>query len=424
MNKRKTLAVAKWEFLRQAKSKQFILTMLVVPAVVVASVVLPTMFVTDGGKETTTLALLDETGLLFDAMARELGEDTPAKGAPRFKILDAARLPADRSALLDSADRALLAGRYDAVVRISRADDSSFACEFRSAGAPAARTLSRVETAFNAARVEFLLSRYDVDPSLVNDLAKRDRVQTVTVESEGAEEFDFKTKFFAAMAAHLAMFFLVVFTALPLARGLGEEKSNRIIEILFSSCAPEELLFGKFIGMAGLAFAQFGLWTALAIAFLGPQLAVALPLESLPVAGAFLVGGYLFYSAVFVGVGALAEDQQSSQQYAGYLTLALVFPVVLLVPIMQNPEGAVSTILSIVPFTAGSTMMIRSFVADPSIGWILASGAMLAAFTVGALWASSRIFAVAMMSAGSKITITTIKRALTASRSSESVRPE
>jgi ABC-2 type transport system permease protein len=172
--------------------------------------------------------------------------------------------------------------------------------------------------------------------------------------------------------------------------------------------------------MAGLAFTQFGLWIGMAIAFLGPRLAVALPLESLPLAAAFLVGGYLFYSAIFVGVGALAEDQHSSQQYAGYVTLTLMFPAVLLVPIMQNPEGAISTTLSIVPFTAGSTMMIRAFVGDPPTVWILASGASLAAFIVLALWASSKIFAVAMMSAGSKVSFATIKRALAASRSSKS----
>jgi len=216
------------------------------------------------------------------------------------------------------------------------------------------------------------------------------------------------------------VFFAILFTIAVqttssfLVNGLVQEKTNRIMEILVTSISPMQLLLGKILGLGTLGFTQVGVWVIVAAGFyvFGPQIeflsifeGVALPVDLILVGVLYFIMGYFFVASILAGIGVIAGSEQQGNQYAVIITMSGYFVnLFVLTRFIEDPNGTVPTILSMIPFTAPMAMVIRvGFTAVP-LPEIALSLAILFVSTLIVAWAAGKVFRWGLLLYGKKIT--------------------
>ena len=234
-------------------------------------------------------------------------------------------------------------------------------------------------------------------------------------------------------------------------RGVMEEKTNRIAEVIISSVKPFELMMGKIIGIGAVGLTQFILWivliislTSVAMGFLpadvqtqvanlqqtngqmvGGGMAQAsesamkiyniqhtIATANWPlIIGCFIfyfIGGYLFYAALFAAVGSTVnEDPQDAQSLMFPITMPLIFSYVITTMVTQNPNTPIAFWASIIPFSSPMVMMARVAYGVPSAVsyWeLILSIAVLVGGFIFTTWLSGRIYRTGILLYGKKVT--------------------
>ena len=171
-------------------------------------------------------------------------------------------------------------------------------------------------------------------------------------------------------------------------RGVIEEKTSRIVEVIISSVKPFQLMMGKILGVALVGLTQFALWILLTIAIASvaelmfmdassmttelnsTQQSILLSELSNLTGGInlmqifvsfifYFLAGYLMYSSMFAAVGSAVDDEADTQQFVLPITIPLILAFILIQPIMENPDGPLAFWMSIIPFTSPVIMMVR-----------------------------------------------------------------
>ncbi|HVB86172.1 MAG TPA: ABC transporter permease, partial [Candidatus Dormibacteraeota bacterium] len=192
-----------------------------------------------------------------------------------------------------------------------------------------------------------------------------------------------------------------------------EEKTTRTMESLISTVRPFQLLAGKILGVAAVAFTQFLIWmTALALvftygAFLSamsgvPISGVHIPVSLLIYALIFFVLGYFMYASFYAAIGSACSNEQDAQQLQWPATLPLVFSVVIFGVVLSDPSSHASIVLSEIPLFAPILMTLRISVQTPPFWQIALSIALLIAAIVGVVWVSARVYRVGVLMYGKR----------------------
>ena len=171
-------------------------------------------------------------------------------------------------------------------------------------------------------------------------------------------------------------------------RGVIEEKTNRIVEIIISSVKPFQLMIGKILGVALVGLTQFLLWIILTIIvstfaellfidtdeivknmnqpnesiLIGElvKLTGGIDLTTIFVSFIFyFLFGYLMYSSLFAAVGSAVDAEADTQQFMLPITMPLILSFILIQPVMDNPDGLLAFWLSMIPLTSPIIMMVR-----------------------------------------------------------------
>ena len=233
-------------------------------------------------------------------------------------------------------------------------------------------------------------------------------------------------------------------------RGVMEEKTNRIAEVIISSVKPFELMMGKIIGIGAVGLTQFILWivlivslTSVAMGFLPAEVQSqvanlqqtngqmaggmaqasesAMKIYNLQhtiatanwplIIGCFIfyfIGGYLFYAALFAAVGSTVnEDPQDAQSLMIPITMPLIFSYIITTMVTQNPNTPIAFWASIIPFSSPMVMMARVAYGVPSAVsyWeLILSMATLVGGFIFTTWLSGRIYRTGILLYGKKIT--------------------
>ena len=185
-----------------------------------------------------------------------------------------------------------------------------------------------------------------------------------------------------------------------LLQGLGEEKQNRIMEILLSSISARQLLTGKVLGLGAAGLLQMVVWMA--------TIGLMLPLASDIIGGFFstlqvstnllvlgiiyFILGYLFFATIMAGVGSVSTTPQEGQQLSTIFTLIGVVPFWFLWFIIENPGHILSLIFTLFPFTAPITVIVRLGLADVPIWQLIISIVLLIASIIGLLYIAAKVF--------------------------------
>lgn len=177
------------------------------------------------------------------------------------------------------------------------------------------------------------------------------------------------------------LFYVVIMTSASLMlNSISKEKENRVMEILMNSIKPNQLLAGKILGLGLVGLLQTGVWLGSAILLLrlgGRTLNIPASLQLSPqilIWGViFFILGYLIYATLMAGAGALVPNLKEASQATFYLIIPLVIPLGMISAIIEQPDSTLPVVLSLIPFTAPSTIMTRLVVTQVPFWQILTS---------------------------------------------------
>lgn len=227
------------------------------------------------------------------------------------------------------------------------------------------------------------------------------KINTRLVKGEEDEDFTFGIilPFFLA----ILMVFAVFMSGSILLQSIIKEKTNRIVEIILSSISARALMIGKIIGYALLSLVQIGIWLSagiLVILYFAPEM-----LTLIFSSKTLLILVYVFFNFVLVAslnaiIGSSMRDAQSGNQSAGLFILIPIIPIYFTSPIMNNPNGVLSRVLSYIPIFTPTTMMIRIGISTPSILEIIGTIFLLIISSYLLMLLASRLFRIGMLMYG------------------------
>jgi ABC-2 type transport system permease protein len=239
----------------------------------------------------------------------------------------------------------------------------------------------------------------------------------------------------AGYTSSFLIYIIILIYGTMVMRGVSEEKTNRIAEIIISSVKPFQLMMGKIIGIGAVGLTQFFMWIVLVMIFI-LVLFNFLPQEMLHEAGKqtteqqsadfaaelatvnlplvilcfifYFIFGYLFYASLFAAVGsAVSEDAQDTQSLMLPVTMPIVLAIVIMMQVIVNPTSSMATWSSMVPFFSPVVMMSRiPFGVPGTVPWweLGASMLMLVAGFLFITWLSAKIYRTGILLYGKKIT--------------------
>jgi len=249
-------------------------------------------------------------------------------------------------------------------------------------------------------------------------------VRTIRWSDDGTEtETSSEMALIIGMIAAMLIYFFILIYGTQLMRGIVEEKTNRIVEIIISSVKPFELMMGKIIGIALVGLTQFVIWVILIIgifAFMGNGFTAEtqeITSETNPIINALLhynfteigiffliyfLGGYLLYASLFAAIGAASDNETDTQQFMIPVMIPVMFALYAAIFSAQNPDGALAFWTSLIPFTSPIVMLVRIPLGVPI--WQLAlSIAILISSFIACTWFASKIYRTGILMYGKKV---------------------
>ncbi len=398
---KKAFEIAKWEYLQKVLSKEFLISVILTPVILVVFSILPSLLADKDSDAPKAITILDSTHLFEDALRVQLEKEKLEDGQPRYLIPKNVVPPGDVALSKKRLDDSVYNKKVlEGYIYIYDKKDTGIQIEYRSKSMGNFRDLRVIENAFNSIRREHLLVNKNIEKSLLDSLTHDVGLRSVKITLEGAEEINFQTQFFSTFIIIMALFFIIMFTGGSLVRSLVEEKSNRLIEIILSSCRPDDLLYGKVMGLGLLVLTQMGIWALLAFGYAGPLIATSAAFQNIHIVITYFLLAFMFYVSIFVGVGSVVNTEQEAQQITTYLTLLVLFPVVLLMPIIQNPDQGLVKVFAYLPFTSPLVMIARMNVAQiPLYEHLIAMGILVLSIFI-VIKISVKIFRIGILSYG------------------------
>jgi len=197
----------------------------------------------------------------------------------------------------------------------------------------------------------------------------------------------------------LLLLLAIVFSSTYLLQGLGEEKENRLIEILLSSVSAQQLLTGKVLGIGAAGLAQVVVWVvsaplllSLASSTFGGFIStIQIPANFLVLAVVYFILGYLLFAVLSAGIGAVSSSSREGQQLITIFTLPLLTPLWFMSLLMLLPNNPIWVVLTILPITSPVEVMLRLGLTGVAAWQITASIAVLVLSIIGGLLLTAKV---------------------------------
>jgi ABC-2 type transport system permease protein len=207
------------------------------------------------------------------------------------------------------------------------------------------------------------------------------------------------------------VFFVTTFTTSGyLIQAITEEKEDRVMEILATTVRPTEMMVGKVWGLYLLGLTQLAAWAALiAVPLLVllrnvPQWSTfQLPWTVVVAAVLYFLLGYLLIAGCYAAAGAAVPSAQEAGMLIGPISFVSVLPLMLIGVILGNPNGPLATVISLIPFSAPTAMLMRLVLADVPAWQVATSLVLLALTAAGAIWLAARVMRLGMLRYGKRL---------------------
>ncbi len=421
----KIILIIQREYLTRVRKKSFVVMTILGPLLMAAMVILPAYLSEIGEATTKRIVVLDETGWFYQ----------------KFKNQDKMEFSYTQDDFATAKQKALLTGRL--LLYIPRPQlNIPVNAELYSEKQPGLDVRTYIKTVMKRVVENKKLLASGIDPELIK--ASKVNINLVTIKvAENGEEKESYTEVevgLAIFAGILIYFFIFMFGAQVL-KGVVEEKSNRIVEVLLSSVKPFQLMMGKIVGIALVGLTQFLLWIILTGIFIGVFQAgiagkdiaegVSMMTQSQTLNNGaadqtmvmaqmgeilgsinfkimifsflfYFLAGYLLYSSLFAAIGGAVDNDADTQQFMLPITIPLIFSVVMSSVVVNQPDSSLSVFLSLFPFTSPVIMMMRIPFGVPM--WqIWLSVAILLLTFVFTVWLAAKIYRIGILIYGKKV---------------------
>jgi ABC-2 type transport system permease protein len=299
----------------------------------------------------------------------------------------------------------------------------------------------KIKDAFGSILREEKLKSLGITQAAIDSLRVNVNISEFKIDDEGnSKSSNLGINTALGMGLAVMIYFFIFLYGVQVMRGVIEEKTNRIVELIVSTVKPFQLMMGKVIGIAAVGLTQLGIWmiltsilmTIISVVFglnvadasqvsemasnpalknMDNNVAQALTsfynLPLLKIFGTFVfyfIGGYLLYGALFAAIGSAVDSETDTQQFMMPITLPLVFSFVISFSVVVNdPNGVLATWLSIIPFSSPIVMMVRTPF-EPELWQVITSMLVLLATIIGIIWLAGKIYRTGILMYGKKPT--------------------
>ena len=364
---RKIWLIIKREYLVRVRKKTFIVMTIIAPLLMAALIIVPT-YLANETQEPRTIAI-DEDGFEF---TNEI-EDTD--------FLHFTKIPTEEAVLLKND---FSGSNYYALLHIQEDSFTLYSNQQISLSVSKA-----IENQLQQIIEHQKLKEAGVDLTILSEVQSTAHITTkIITENGNTTNSQVEASMGIGFICGILIYMFIFMYGTMVMRGVIEEKTSRIVEVIISSVKPFQLMMGKILGVALVGLTQFALWIFLTIAIASvaelmfmdassmttelnsTQQSILLSELSNLTGGINLVqifvsfifyflAGYLMYSSLFAAVGSAVDAEADTQQFVLPITIPLILAFILIQPIMENPDGPLAFWMSIIPFTSPVIMMVR-----------------------------------------------------------------
>jgi ABC-2 type transport system permease protein len=417
------LMVLRREYRERITKKSFWIGALVIPLVLGSLIVGSIFLASIQTVKQQRLALIDATGAVAPATAAKLSGEKLKDGKPKW-IVETVPI----SGTMDETRKALsprvMSKELFGVVTIgsdveAKDNFSLYGLNVSDIGA----TID-IESALHDAVVAERLkkSQLSIDQTTLDSLTKGIDLETFQESaSGGATKKGFVQAWFATFGFVVLMFMSLLLYGVAMLRGVLEEKSTRVMEVLLGSVTPDELMTGKILGIGLVGLTQMLIYMGtigvvrviIMVKMSGGDTAWiqdALAPAKLAYFVVFFLLGYFFYTALFAAVGAVCNSEQEAQNMQQPLTFLLMIPYIMTFFFVRNPDHIAAVVMSMIPPFTPMIMFTRLSVGSVP-PWQVALSLVL---LVGSTWlvfrGAAKVFRIGILMYGKRPTIPEILR--------------
>ena len=406
------------EYLTRVKKKSFLLTTILVPVVIIGFYAAIIAIAVSGGNETESVAVIDKAGL-FDGKIEN-------PGGLIFTLIDNETENSFKEKYSAQGYRLFLA-----VPQMDINNPTPPNLYYEKSVGPVAQ--AKIESIINKAIERKKLLAANIDAEKLKTI--RSNVEVITYKGSGEKSASVASVnsgvgFTAGFLIYIVLF---IYGSMVM-RGVMEEKTSRIAEVIISSVKPFQLMLGKILGIGAVGLTQFFIWIALIMGlqlllpYIFPEIAQQLTqaagpggiqggggmlgimggLRALPVGMIlfafifYFVGGYLLYAALFAAVGSVVnEDPQEAQQLMLPIMMPIILAFVIMTQAINQPDSSLSIFGSLFPLTSPIVMMGRIPYGVP-LWQLVASMSFLIIGFLCTTWLAAKIYRTGILMYGKK----------------------
>lgn len=432
---RNILLIIRREYLSRVRKRSFIIMSLLGP-IIMACVGIASVYLSIDEAEDQRVLVVDENYPLFATIE--------SSELIQYVISDAD---------LDEALAKFETSEYTALLHINKNYYKTHSGQLYFKKQPSFRVQRAIERTIQLKGEEFKLSEFNISESDYRRIKQPFEMQAFQYDSvsKTAEEADMLPAVVGIVFSILIYMFIFMYSV-QVMRGVIEEKTSRIVEVMISTVKPFHLMLGKIVGIAAVGLTQFMIWITLSFTLLGiGQYALLSQYDSASVfenatmtdqmqkdmseemqdktikyssednilasiskvnfplmIGLFLfyfLGGYLLYSAMMAAVGSAVDNDTDTQQFIVPITFPLILGYIASFILFSNPNSPIGFWLSIIPFTSPIVMLVRIPFNNVEIWELALSMSLLVIAFVGMVWLAAKVYRTGILMYGKKPTL-------------------
>lgn len=410
------------EYWTRVRTKSFIIITLLTPILLLTLFLLPSYLESKHENyENIRIGIIDNSNRLKNAFN---------ESEFKIEILE--------NETIDDIDNLITKDKYEGIVYVENSDPAMIKVKYYSAKQPSLFLVNKIKSTFQRAKLNEYLLVYGIQniDSIIKSSNESVLIENVKIGSDIVQETDNNLKRTLCLAMGTTIYLFIFLFASQVMRGVTEEKSNRIVEIIITSISPVKFMAGKIIGIALIGLTQIIIWIVMMylitftlvgftdISSANMQtsfLSQSIDQESIlnilnsinfnviiPTLIFFFIAGYLLYSSLFAAIAASVNSSDELQQVTMIVTAPMVLSILVLANTTTNPDSTLSFWFSIIPFTSPVIMSGRMIYGVP-FQEVLLSAFLLIVTTIGIIWLSGKIYKSAILYTGKKISFNDVK---------------
>jgi ABC-2 type transport system permease protein len=425
---RKVATIIRREYLSRVRTKAFWISTAAVPVLMLAFTVLPSLLMMrTGGNYTVAVVTADDAlwaqfeKAVAERAAREAGTDADAvagETARASQLVIALRRvqpAADTEAQRLELKRQVAAKQLSGALVLPATAVADGRAEYLSTNVSAIRLINLLERAVDAAVVHLRLTGAGVPAEQIKALTARADMKPVRIGEDLSEskEGAFEKSFILSYVLSFTLYMTMMFYGYYVLRGVLEEKSSRIVEVIVANVRPMELMLGKIFGVGAVGLTQYAIWVLVAMNLAVPGLLGITALEGstalvsptlLVFFVVFFILGYFMFASFYAAIGAAFNTEEEAQQMQTVVSMVMALSLMFMFPVLANPDSTLSVVLSLIPLFAPVLFFMRMTVQMPPLWQTVLCLALLVGFILLVARFAAAIYRIGILMYGKRPT--------------------